>query len=341
MTEYYNFNETQHTIPQLVRDALIEGARCAEYYVDPPHFDDVATLTNLISKRHNVGIDNVILSNGSNDVMHSTFNWLAQCGYQQTVLFTPNYESAFRYSKANSINICPVKLNYKTEFEPNVQKIIDTVEQSKYRKIIVYFSNPNNPIGVFNTKQQIRYCIEQCEKIPGKQLFWIIDEAYIEFAKLPVVDSFVDVCTNVSNMIVLRTFSKYYQLSGARVGFGITTASNVNNINDHISTDCMNIIGVKAAIATFDCQEYYQTLYQDVQLSRTLLYQALKLMNIPTCQSYGNFLFCRLTDEQHKRLQQNDIIISRSFDCPFDDHKWNRITVGTIQNVYKVIEALV
>ncbi|MFQ5813220.1 MAG: aminotransferase class I/II-fold pyridoxal phosphate-dependent enzyme, partial [Anaerolineae bacterium] len=77
-------------------------------------------------------------------------------------------------------------------------------------KKLLFVNSPNNPDGSVTSREDILRLLE----LP---LVAVIDEAYAEFSGTSVVD----LVPAHSNLIVLRTFSKWAGLAGLRIGYGV------------------------------------------------------------------------------------------------------------------------
>ena len=88
----------------------------------------------------------------------------------------------------------------------------------KIRKTkIVFLANPNNPTGTLASKGTVT---DFLARIPDDVLI-VMDEAYFEYLSdpsdlLPLIRS-----GKKPNLLLMRTFSKIYGLSGLRIGYGV------------------------------------------------------------------------------------------------------------------------
>ncbi|MBT5926105.1 MAG: aminotransferase class I/II-fold pyridoxal phosphate-dependent enzyme, partial [Verrucomicrobia bacterium] len=83
----------------------------------------------------------------------------------------------------------------------------------------VFVANPNNPTGTLAAEDEVRSFLDQ---IPDHVLI-VMDEAYFEFLSKPI-DLIPLIRSDAKpNLLLMRTFSKIYGLSGLRVGYGIGT----------------------------------------------------------------------------------------------------------------------
>lgn len=89
--------------------------------------------------------------------------------------------------------------------------------------------NPNNPDGQIWPRDQIAGAADRLKKSGG---LLIIDEA---FADVAPGSSFLSPDADLSNVIVLRSFGKFYGLAGVRLGFVITGHSVAAALADSLS----------------------------------------------------------------------------------------------------------
>lgn len=87
--------------------------------------------------------------------------------------------------------------------------------------------NPNNPDGYYTKKDQILACAAQCRERGGMLL---VDEAFID--PQPWM-SYVD-CAAREDMIIIRSFGKFYGLAGLRLGFAIGAPSRIAQLRRHL-----------------------------------------------------------------------------------------------------------
>jgi histidinol-phosphate aminotransferase len=97
----------------------------------------------------------------------------------------------------------------------------DISELTPSRGDVLFFANPNNPTGKY-----YRYVNELVEQAEAKNFMLILDEAFIDF-----VDSVVPYEIN-DNVVVMRSFSKAYNLSGIRIGYAITSRPLADKFRD-------------------------------------------------------------------------------------------------------------
>jgi histidinol-phosphate aminotransferase len=88
------------------------------------------------------------------------------------------------------------------------------------RTRVVLVCTPNNPTGPAVTQSELDAFLA---KIPP-QVLVVVDEAYVEFVRMPDAVDGVATYQRHDNVLLTRTFSKAYGLAGFRVGYAVGPA---------------------------------------------------------------------------------------------------------------------
>lgn len=91
----------------------------------------------------------------------------------------------------------------------------------------LWLSNPNPMIGkVINKKELVKLIRKHISTL------FIIDESAIDFIKNQNKFSLIGYAQRLNNLIVIRSFSKFYGLAGLRVGFAVGKTTFLNKIKN-------------------------------------------------------------------------------------------------------------
>jgi len=115
---------------------------------------------------------------------------------------------------------------------------------SATRAKLVYFANPDNPMGTWHSAATVAAMIE---RVPAGALL-VLDEAYCEFAP---DDTIPDIAQDDPRVIRMRTFSKAQGLAGARVGYAIGAAPLIaafDKVRNHFGMTRISQAGALAAL---------------------------------------------------------------------------------------------
>ena len=168
-------------------------------------YPDVAAteLRTLLARRWGVTAEQIILGNGSNEVLLYTF--LIFGGSDRTLLvFTPTYTMYARLGRLTGMRVHEEGAG--VPYALDVARVRDAV--ARVRPDVVCFSSPNNPTGDLLDDTTILAAAARPRTLV------LVDEAYAEFSG----HSFLPRIADRANVVVARTFSKAQAAAGLRLG---------------------------------------------------------------------------------------------------------------------------
>jgi histidinol-phosphate aminotransferase len=168
-------------------------------------YPDIAAgeLRTLLARRWNVTPEQIILGNGSNEVLLYTF--LIFGGSDRTLLvFTPTYTMYARLGRLTGMRVHEERVG--VPYTLDAARVRDAV--ARMRPDVVCLSSPNNPTGDVLDDASILAAAE------APRTLVLVDEAYAEFSG----HSFLPRLADQANVVVARTFSKAQAAAGLRLG---------------------------------------------------------------------------------------------------------------------------
>ena len=173
----------------------------------------------------------------------------------------------------------------------------------------------------------------------------VIDETYIEY-----VESAYSIEKNISslqNIMVIKSMSKVYGLSGARVAYLVGDSDYIRQLNGFIPPWSVSSLAQLAGIEALKNPEYYKPLYQKTHIMRNNMISALrKHDNIRVYDSVANFFLVQLLDEKlasdiFETLLNKQVFVRNcdSMSCQFKN-KFLRIAVKNEVQNSRIIEEL-
>lgn len=266
--------------PKVV-EALRAGLADLTLYPDGSGFD----LRNALMKRWGVKSDEVILGNGSNDVLEMVAAAFLRPGtaavFSQYAFAV--YPLATKARGARGIEVPAVAWGHDL---PSMLAAID--EDTR----LIFVANPNNPTGTFLSSTAVR---EFLKEVP-REVIVVLDEAYYEY--LPEADrSGAEAWIHeFPNLLVVRTFSKAYGLAGLRVGYGIGQAELIDLLNRVRQPFNVGSLGLVAATAALADEEYVQRTQTLNAVEMERLASSLDRLGFPFIPSRGNFITVEVGD---------------------------------------------
>ena len=203
---------------------------------------------------------------------------------------------------------------------------------------VTFLCNPNSPSGTIVPLPDIERLARAVSGI------LVVDEAYVDFAESEGA-SMVPLISRLSNLIVLRTFSKSFSLAGMRVGLAFASEEIISGMMKVKDSYNLNRLSLVAATAALQDMSWMTRNVRRIQRSRRQLSTGLRKMGFYVYPSHANFVMARKTGQNLKRLYERlkgQQIFVRYFDVPGLQDSL-RITVGTPQEIralLKEIEAI-
>lgn len=331
-----NFNENSLGMSPKAKQAIIDALPNAFRYPDSAR----NTLLSETAKAFNLSDKHITLGNGSSETIKAAVQFIANKGQKeqkavQLIVPDPTFDYAEYCAKPLGIDIIKVPVDDKTlAFNfPLMQKKAHSFNGIS----LIYLCNPNNPTATVTSTTILNQWIKSADE----NIFFIIDEAYAEFASSPEFVSAIPlVYAGYNNLIITRTFSKIYALAGFRVGYGIATPEIIEQVNDFVTVDNINIAGATAAIASINDMDYAEYSRKSIATSRKIVETALTDLNIEYLPSHANFIFHKIKGDlktYQNRMKEMHIMVGREFPPAYG---WNRLTLGTPEEMQYFVTVL-
>lgn len=319
-------NENPLQPSKRVQEAIIQELNNLSRYPENSGF----ALRNALSKRWNLNPDFFLIGNGSFEIL----SLLALVFLDQdSEVIVP--EGSFiwhkRFSQFNGAKVINVPLNPNLQI--NLAQIIKSITtQTK----IIWLTNPFNPTGTILEKQDL---LNFCRKVPSDVII-AIDEAYIEFASLNSQASSKQFVIDFPNVILLRTFSKFYRLASLRVGYAVAQPELIQTILPYRIPPNHNRLGAVAAIESLQDEISQKETFSYIKNEKQYLSGELEALNFKVIDSETNFLFVSIENHSPdfiaKLAEQVVFKEGRFFGFP----NYFRVTIGTTEQNRELIRLI-
>ncbi|WP_396601091.1 histidinol-phosphate transaminase [Algibacter sp. R77976] len=287
------------------------------------------SLKSVLSEQKNIPENQILLGNGSDEVLDLLFRAFCEPKQDNVITLPPTYGMYTVLSNLNEVEERKVKLN--TDFQPNVEAILDAIDENSK---MLFICSPNNPTGNLIASEKIKTLLENFNGLV------VIDEAYIDFSNQ---DSWISELNNYPNLIVTQTLSKAYGLAGIRLGLCFASAEIISVLNKIKPPYNVNELTQKRALERISNLEAVEEEVQSVLKERDILIEALKNINFVETifPTEANFVLARVDDatNRYNQLIAKGIVIRNRTTQPLCKNTL-RFTVGTNIENAKLIEAL-
>lgn len=284
-------------------------------------------LREAIAEKHGLRRENVILGNGSNEIIELVGHAFLKPGDE---IITAQYAFAVYALMAQLFGAKTVKVpgvNYSHDLDAMLEAITPRTRE-------IFIANPNNPTGTLVHQEQIDAFMKQ---VPDHVLV-IFDEAYHEFPDQPV--DVVRYVRENKNVVILRTFSKAQGLANLRIGYGLAPGSLAEILQKTRQPFNANGIAQAGALAALEDPEHIRATREITQRGRNYLQEQFATFGWEIVPSHANFVLARTGDGDqtfHALLQRGIIVRSmRSYELP----EWIRVSVGTPDQNERLIAEL-
>ncbi len=317
-----NTNEAPYPAAPTVNQAIKEETDLELFnkYPDPSCYK----LRSAIASRYALGIDEVVVGNGSDESLRLLVHAFTNPGTGDKIATSnPTYTLYAVLAEMYGVEV----ENHPSE-APDYSLPASLVAAPVK---MVFLPNPNPPIGTFYSTADL-----ECLAAADPDRVVVIDEAYVDFAP----NDALSVYKKYENVVITRTFSKSYSLAGLRIGFVICRpelAASLNKIKDSYN---INRLTQTAALAAWEAREYYGDMVNQIVTDRAFLAEALKERGFIVPESHGNFVFARKSGakELYEALKKEKILV-RYFDLP-GLRDGLRVTVGTRKQLDRLLAAM-
>lgn len=279
-------------------------------------------LKQILSSQKKVGIENIIIGNGSDEIIDLVQRVFCEPNEDAVIICPPTYGMYEVYANINNLEIISIPLT--DDFQLNSDAILATKAK------ILYLCSPNNPTG--NSLKNLEYIIANFNGIV------FLDEAYIDFSEQT---SLVSKIKHYPNLIVSQTFSKARGLAAARIGIAYANETIISVMNKVKPPYNVSQLNQEAAVQSLADEADFKSKVQLLISERELLKQSLQALVFVTkiYPSEANFLLVEMenaTAIYNSLIEQQIITRNRSSVV----ENTIRITIGTPRENQQLLYAL-
>lgn len=244
-------------------------------------------LIATISKFRKIPTNNIIVAGGSSDIMFTFFPNMIGKG-QKVLILDPMYgEYAHIFENVVEAKIIRYKLHKKDNFIIDINHLISEIKKNKPQMVVLV--NPNSPTGNYVFKKDI---LKLLKSIPSNILV-VIDESYIDYVNSNF--SLEREAIKLSNLAIIKSMSKVYGLSGARVGYLVASSRIIEKVAQFVPPWSVSMIGQIAGIEALKDIAYYQKRYKETHILRESLSKSLsKIVGLKVYNSVANYILVEL-----------------------------------------------
>jgi histidinol-phosphate aminotransferase len=284
-------------------------------------------LCKAIAAKLGLATENIILGNGSNEVIEFLGHAFLNPGddvvtFQYAFIIYKLLAAAFSVRTIETL--CP---DYQQDLEATLNAITPKTR-------LIFIPNPNNPTGTLVSQRAIDRFMS---RVP-ENIVVVFDEAYFEFLDDP--PDTLQYVHEERNVVVLRTFSKIHGLAGLRIGYAVARPDVIEVLHKTRQPFNVNRVAQAGALAALNDDAHLRETKRVIDEGRVYLQKQFSEMQIPFVPAVANFVMVNVGDgcAVFEKLLRRRIIVR-----PLKGYgltEWVRISVGTMEQNKKLIAAL-
>lgn len=272
-------NENPYGVSPKAAEAM-KGA-IKDGYLYPDSSRDNA-LRKKLAQRHSLVMENIMLTCGAANALAFAGEAFIRPG-DECIITSPAYPPYYYIVFKNGGVIVDVP-SRKADMKMDIDGVLAAVTE---KTRLIFICNPNNPTSTCYRGSEIYAMIQ---KLP-RDVIVVVDEAYIDFVDDPEETSMVSRLLETPNMIVVRTFSKTYGLAAIRIGYALACPEIIGYLNKAMAARSLSNIGIEAAIAALDDDEFRRLTVENNRAERKYLTDTFRAMGYTVYESQANFLY--------------------------------------------------
>ena len=284
----------------------------------------------LLSERHGVAPEQVVLGNGAAELLQSAALALLSAG-DEIVMPWPSYP--LYPLMATRARARPVSVT--AEGQPNHGAALAGAVTPRTRALVI--CNPNDPTGHYVPASELGPLLA----VLPERVYVLLDEALVHFQDVEEADACLKLVNAFPRLLVVRTFSKAYGLSGLRAGYAVgSDADLLGTIAPVLGVNALTQAAVEYALQGGDKELARRR--DAVSRERARLFEALRDLPVDADPSQANFVWlsargmegAQLAD----RLRRQGVIVAPGGPLGADDHV--RITIRDTPATDRLLRAL-
>lgn len=313
------WNESPFDFPAELKEEVLQRLANTPWSRYPLGFRAV-DLLDAVAKYYNLSSDQVVVGNGSSDLLRIVINAVLGPG-DHMVTLAPTFGMYKGNAELLGAEVHEVTLDPELDFALPVDEIIHTTVEQKAKLVVI--CAPNNPTGTPFELDDIQRIVRSIDALV------IVDEAYAEFSD----QHFLPLIQASDNVVLIHTLSKAFASAGARVGYALTNAAIAGELQKLVNTFTLSPFSEAVAEVALEHADAFKPIIAQIVAERERLARALAtLRGVRVFPSATNFLLVHLgrpAKEAHAYLIQHHHMLVTDMGMYPGYGDYLRISVGS------------
>lgn len=279
----YSSNVSPYGVPEVVIKELQDNISVISTYPDRNYTE----LREAISRYTGCDADCVKVGNGATELISKAIDYIAP---KKAIVLQPCYSEYIRTIKNNGGTSVSFYLQENRNFEIDIDRLYLSLQDDIDMLILC---NPNNPTSTVIENNQLKTIVKTCYE---NNVILLVDETYIEFTDNPEELSAIRFCEEYDNIIVIRSTSKFFASPGLRLGYMITSNSEINyKFDDKSDPWSIGSLTELAGRVMFRDAEFISTVRKKMAAERRRVCKRLETIDgIKVIEPKANFVLLKI-----------------------------------------------
>jgi histidinol-phosphate aminotransferase len=310
--------------PEEIKELLL-GDFAVGRYPD----SETTELRQKIADRLKIAPDNIIAGSGTTELIRLIALAYFNRG-DKILILEPTYGEYGLAGQIVGANVVGHRSKAEDGFVHKIDEVIELVKRECPRALFI--CNPNNPTGKYLYRQEI----DRFLKAMGDGLL-ILDEAYLSFVERPWASIEL---IHQGNVILLRSMTKDYALTGLRLGYAIVGREIINTLRLVCPPWNVNIVAQQVGIRVLEDEKALEESDRKTREARQFLFEGLSQLGLAPMPSDTHYFLVSVGDAKvfRSRLLEQGIQVR---DCTsFGLPEFVRISTRPIPECRKLLDAI-
>jgi len=310
--------------PKEIKKMLL-GDFAIEQYPD----SEATELRQKLAAKLRISPENIIAGSGTTELIRLIALAYFNKG-DSVLLLEPTYGEYELASQFAGATVVKQRSRAEDGFVPRIDEVINLIDQ--HRPKALFICNPNNPTGRYLSQPEVKKILTAI----GDGLL-ILDEAYLSFAEqtLPSIE-----LISQGNVILLRSMTKDYALTGLRLGYAIASKEIINTLRLVCPPWNVNIIAQQVGVWVLEHEEALDKSKQKIREAKQFLLEGLSQLGLPSMPSDTHYFLVRAGNAKVFRAQLLKHGIQVRDGTSFGLPEYVRISTRTIPECQKLLAAI-
>lgn len=330
----FSVNVNPLGVREKIKNIIVKNINKVNCYPDP----ESGRLKNILAKWHRLSVNNLLIGNGSVELIHLIPRALSAKIVLIPVPVFSEYEFA---AKCNNAKCIFVKSAEEDNFKINIPKLLKSIPKAD----LVFLCNPNNPAGFILARREILSLLKACENY---NTVLAIDEAFMDFVPHSDEITMILESSKNKNILVLRSLTKFFAIPGIRAGYITGHKEIIKKLARHTYPWNVNILAQKVSEKIIGDKEYIVRVKNIIAKESVYLHNNLNdIKGIKAYPSDANYFLCKLKNTKinnaaglTKKLIRHGILIRNCNNFRGLNNKFFRIAVREREDNIKLLSVL-